>query len=278
MIQDISPHKYYVEYKNCKAKDTDILIVFKDNKILVQKRDGRTWFPYVNELDIKGEIRFLFRVDDTNIFMIETEKDFEGWHYEDLWYFRTAYPMWKAFAGATAHQIHRWYGENKFCSKCGSINDYGKEERSLVCPNCGKVVYPSIAPCVIVALVDNDRILLTRYNKSHSTYRKYALIAGYTEVGETFEDTVKREVMEEVGLKVKNITYYKNQPWSFSDTILMGFFCQVDGSSEIKMDKNELSEATWLHRSEIPKYDSEISLTNEMIEVFRQGKERLVEE
>ena len=89
-------------------------------------------------------------------------------------------------------------------------------------------------------------------------------------------DTVRREVFEEVGLRVKNITYYKNQPWSFSDTLLMGFFAELEGSDKITRDENELSEAVWFERNEIPEYDSLISLTNEMIEYFRTGKQAFV--
>lgn len=271
MIQDIAPHKYHVAFENCEPRKEDILVIFNGNNVLVREEDGRTWFPAVGELKIKGRMEFLFRMDDTNLFMTETDEKFEGWNYVGPEYFRTAYPMWKAFAGITAIQIHRWYSENKFCSRCGHGMKKGIKERSIICENCGKTVYPNISPCVIVALTDGNRILLTKYNKKHSKYTRYALIAGYTEVGETFEDTVRREVMEEVGLKVKNITYYKNQPWSFTDTLLMGFFAEVDGSSEIVMDKNELSEAIWFEREHIPENKSEISLTNEMIEKFRKG-------
>ena len=79
-------------------------------------------------------------------------------------------------------------------------------------------------------------------------------------------------MFEEVGLKVKNITYYKNQPWSFSDTLLMGFFAEVDGSNEIVRDEKELSEAVWFERENIPVNNSSISLTNEMIEKFRRNE------
>lgn len=273
MIQDIAPHKYHVEFNNCKPSENDILLIFKDNCVLVREADGRTWYPGVDELNVKGKKEFLFRIDDCNLFMTEAYEDetFEGWHFESQEYFRTAFPMWKAFAGATAIQIHRWYKENKFCSRCGGTMKRGTEERSVICDNCGKTVYPSIAPCVIVALTDGDKILLTKYNRNHSKYSKYALIAGYTEVGETFEDTVRREVKEEVGLNVKNIKYYKNQPWSFSDTLLMGFFAEVEGSNNIIRDENELSEAIWFHRKDIPENSSSISLTNEMIEKFRKG-------
>ena len=97
------------------------------------------------------------------------------------------------------------------------------------------------------------------------------LRAGFTEIGETLEETVSREVMEEVGLKVKNITYYKNQPWAFSDTLLMGFFCELDGSNQVKLDENELALAEWFERNQIPVEPDDISLTNEMMMVFRDG-------
>ena len=96
-------------------------------------------------------------------------------------------------------------------------------------------------------------------------------MAGYVEVGESFEDTVRREVMEEVGLKVKNIRYFASQPWPFSNTLLAGYFCDLDGSNEISIDENELSTAVWLKRDEIPE-SSTISLTGTMMNAFRKGE------
>src|SRR5699024_3191276 len=103
-------------------------------------------------------------------------------------------------------------------------------------------------------------------------YKKYALLAGFTEIGETVEETLAREVMEEVGLKVRNIRYYKSQPWAFSDTLLMGFYCDLDGSDKITLDRDELSLAEWFEREEIPVEPSRDSLTNEMIMKFKQGE------
>lgn len=102
--------------------------------------------------------------------------------------------------------------------------------------------------------------------------KKYALLAGFTEIGETVEETVAREVMEEVGLRVKNIRYYKSQPWAFSDTLLMGFYCDLDGGDEITLDREELSLAEWFEREEIPVEPSRDSLTNEMIMKFKNGE------
>jgi NAD+ diphosphatase len=146
-------------------------------------------------------------------------------------------------------------------------------ERALLCPSCRNLVYPAIAPSVIVAVMHGDRLLLTRYQASHSSYRNYALVAGYVETGETVENTVRREVMEEVGLKVKNIRYYKSQPWPFSGALLMGFFCEADGDDAIVLDESELEEAVWMERGQLPDRSDDVSLTSEMMECVRLGKE-----
>ena len=129
---------------------------------------------------------------------------------------------------------------------------------------------PKISPAVIIAVTDGNRILMSKY--AGREYKKYALLAGFNEIGETIEETVKREVMEEVGLQVKNITYYKSQPWSFSDTLLMGFFCQLDGEDKITLDQEELALAQWFEREEIPVKEDDLSLTNEMMIAFKNGR------
>ncbi len=98
-----------------------------------------------------------------------------------------------------------------------------------------------------------------------------SLIAGFNEIGETIEQTVHREVLE-AGVRVKNLRFYKSQPWVFTDTLLMGFVCELDGSDKITVQESELAEASWHLRSELPEDHSYISLTGEMIEQFRLGK------
>jgi len=142
-----------------------------------------------------------------------------------------------------------------------------EKERMLFCQSCGFQTYPSIAPCVIVAVYDQDRLLLTKYKgRAHS---RYALIAGFSEIGESLEQTVCREVKEEVGLRVKNLHYYKSQPWPFTDTILAGFYAELDGDDTIKLQEDELSLGVWMNRADIPPEIGKISLTSEMIEAFR---------
>ena len=139
-------------------------------------------------------------------------------------------------------------------------------ERAEVCSACGCKTYPRINPAVIIGIRNNDRILITKYRTG---YAHSALVAGFTEIGETLEDTVRREVMEEVGLKVKNITYYKSQPWGMVMDLLAGFFCDVDGDDRIRMDENELKYAEWVERDKLELQPSDISLTNEMMKVFQ---------
>ena len=118
---------------------------------------------------------------------------------------------------------------------------------------------------------NGDKLLLTKY--ANRTYKRYALIAGFTEIGETVEETVKREVMEEVGLQVKNIQYYKSQPWGFDSNLLLGFFCDVAEEQEITLDQEELACAEWVDREDIPEYKEGLSLTHEMMLVFKNGLE-----
>ena len=103
------------------------------------------------------------------------------------------------------------------------------------------------------------------------TYKNYALIAGFAETGETIEETVLREVKEETGITVKNLEFYKSQPWGFSDSLLFGFFCDLDGTDELIVDKTELATALWVQREDLPDDEETVSLTMEMMTLFKKG-------
>ena len=140
----------------------------------------------------------------------------------------------------------------------------------MVCPQCKNTVYPKICPAVIVAVHDGDRLLLTRYRGR--PFKKYALIAGFNEIGETIEQTVHREVLEEAGVRVKNLRFYKSQPWVLTDSLLLGFFCDVDGDPTPVLRDGELALAEWHTPEDVPADYSRISLTGEMIDRFREGR------
>ena len=206
----------------------------------------------------------------------------DGFTYEAVSWLRHVSPDWLLFAAVTGAQLDRWYRDNRFCSRCGHRTELAPRSREIVCPECAKIVYPKIQPgviCAVVQLADNpadDKIVLTRY--AGRTTALWALVAGFTEIGEPIEDTVRREVMEEVGLRVKNLRFHTSQPWSFSDTLLLGFWCEVDGSADITVDTSELKEARWFTREEIPleRTNDRASMTGQMIEEFRlHGREVL---
>ncbi len=174
------------------------------------------------------------------------------------------------FALYTAFHLYQWYRDNQYCGRCGKKMHHDHKERMMCCNQCGNRVYPKISPAVIVAVTNGNKIVLTKY--SGKTYKRYALIAGFTEIGETAEETVAREVMEEVGLRVKNIRYYKSQPWGTDCDLLLGFICEVDGDDRIIMDKEELSVAEWVKREDMNTEDDGLSLTGEMMRMFRENK------
>ena len=215
-----------------------------------------------------GEERFFLVLDDR----VATPA---GFTYESVNWLRRAEPQHLLFAAATASQLDRWYRENRYCGRGGAPTERAPASREFVCPECARIVYPKICPGVICAVVSrgedpaDDRIVLTRY--AGRTTALWALVAGFTEIGEPLEGTVRREVMEEVGLSVKNLRFYKSQPWSFTDTLMVGFWCEVDGDDALRVDHSELKEARWFRRDEIPpeRAGDRASMTGEMIERFR---------
>jgi len=178
-------------------------------------------------------------------------------------------PKAYVFAAFTAMHLAEWYRRKRFCGACGGSLVPDRTERAMICPKCGEKYYPRINPAVIVGVINGDRLLITRYRTGPGIS---ALIAGFAEIGETLEETVRREVMEEAGIRVKNIRYYKSQPWGVASDLLTGFFCDVDGDDSIRMDERELKYAQWVAREEILLQPTDYSLTNEMMRMFQEGR------
>lgn len=274
MIQDIAPKIYDNHYVEQTPAPEDWLLVYRSGEVLCRFEEDRIYFPKVSEICKEGkEITYLFTISKERFFLLKdsVEEALPGYRWEKPVIFRNSRPRYRGFAGITGQQLDGWYRANRFCGRCGKPMVPDHKERMVRCEHCGNLVYPKICPGVIVAVTDGNRLLLTKYAHRPGTVN-YALVAGFTEIGETLEETVQREVMEEVGLKVKHIRYYKSQPWSFSSTLLCGFFCEVDGSTDITLDTDELAVAEWFEREEIPIEDDGISLTREMIGVFKKGK------
>lgn len=277
MIQDIAPHIFSNAYAPKRPEATSYALYFNGHTVLAGKDSSTLRFPRFSELNgieesVYEKAIYLFAIDNDCFYLVhqvpEEQPEFE---LKDIGLFRTSGPRHLAFAGITGYSLYKWYDNHQFCSHCGAKLVHHEKERMLHCQTCNNTEYPKIMPAVIIAVTNGNKILLSKY--ANREYTRYALLAGFTEIEESVEETVKREVMEEVGLHVKNLRYYKSQPWAFSDTLLMGFFAEVEGDDSITLDREELALAEWFERENIPATESNISLTSEMIEYFRNHQE-----
>ncbi len=271
MLQDIFPHEYDITFRSCAPQPENLLLIYSPEGVLSAAQ--ALALPRCGDFPALS-VRYAFSLDGQPVFLAtQTPQLPEGWRFLHSRAFRTAQPKELAFVCAAGESLYRWYQSNRFCGVCGSSMEDSRTERALVCPHCGHTVYPRINPAVIVAVTNGDALLLTRY--ANRPFRDYALIAGFCEVGESLADTVRREVMEEVGLRVGSLRYYRSQPWVLTDSLLMGFYCEVEGATEPVLQDGELAEAIWFPRDSLPRNHSGISLTGEMIERFRAGEEKM---
>ena len=278
MLQDMVFGRLENEFRNIAAKAEDTILCFHDGQVLLRREaDDTLTLPTLSQIaawQTHAAPRYIFRMQDHNYFLwTDTAPVSEdgGFAYEPARSLRQLQSKEICFAIMTGWHLYNWYRANRFCGCCAAPTEHDSKERMLRCPNCGNMIFPRISPAVIVAVTNGDRILLSKY--AGRAYTRYALLAGYAEIGETIEQTVHREVMEEVGLKVKNLRYYKSQPWGVDGNVLMGFFCDVDGNDTIHIDETELSMADWYERDALPARDDGISLTREMIRIFEEGNE-----
>lgn len=280
MIQDIEPRIFHNKFHNKSAEPHDLFLAYDGDRVLVREARDKLWYPSFVDFaaeypQLIANAQFLFTIDQINYFLVEQKglDSVAGWIYVTTGRFRTESKYWRSFAGAVGWQLNRWYDNHRFCSRCAKPMIHSETERMLSCAACGLQKYPTISPCVIVGVHQGYRLLLTQY--AGREYTRYALVAGFVEIGESLEQAACREVQEEVGVKVKNLEFYKSQPWPFSDSILAGFYAELDGDDTITLDEDELSLGIWMNREDIPPETMKFSLTGEMMEAFRTGTIRL---
>lgn len=279
MIQDIFPHRFNNAYQQKRPTDSSRILGFCDRTVYLSNQDGIRFLTFKEWQDYNRRMGrsmppsvYLFTIEEEDYFLTDIHKedkigDFRFYKMFDI---RPMQPMESVFAATTAFHLYQWYRDNQFCGRCGKKLIHSEKLRMMQCPCCANMVFPKIAPAVIVGVTNGDRILMTKY--AGREYKRYALIAGFTEIGETVEETVQREVMEEVGLKVKKIRYYKSQPWGFDSNLLLGFFCELADEHEICLDREELSLAEWVDYHDILDDPEKLSLTHNMMEYFRDQK------
>ena len=188
------------------------MIFFDNKKIFCKTGMGSISFPTYGELEDKsGLFIYLFSIDEDEFFLalekqgvVKAPPAWEGWDLMPLFSLQRLQPKHFAYAALEASTLGSWYTGNRYCGRCGHEMVHSDTERALRCPDCGNLLYPKICPVAIVGVRNGDKLLLTKY-KGRPQVPFYALIAGFAEVGESIEDTVRREVMEETGVHVKNL-------------------------------------------------------------------------
>lgn len=276
MIQDIHPHRFSNLYlANQAINETDYIFHYQGNTILLKIKGNELVLPQKKdfpEISEKTDFVFLFSLDEVPCFLVwnELKVDETQMAYTDISFFRSTTQREIGWVSLVGLHLRNWYLQNRFCGTCGTRTWHKPDERAVVCPACNAVVYPKISPAIIVAILSNDKILLAR--NSNFVGGWYSLVAGFVDVGETLEETVRREVKEEVGLDVWNIRYYKSQPWELSGSMMIGFIAEADENQPICIDEKEITAAAWFTRENLPNHPLNISIAGEMIEKFERGE------
>lgn len=165
-----------------------------------------------------------------------------------------------------ASQLVDWYNTHRFCGRCGKNTDQHEQERALICKECSLHYFPRINPCVIVLVVRGKQLLLARSSRFKSGF--FSCLAGFIEIGETPEETVLREVKEEVNIDVEAIRYIKSQSWPFPSQLMLGYLADYKGG-DIIPQASEIAEANWYDIDELPAIPSaRVSVAGELIQYY----------
>jgi NAD+ diphosphatase len=179
---------------------------------------------------------------------------------------RAAQSEW--MAAGRAVQIVEWARTHRFCGRCATPTELSAGERGLKCPQCGLVAYPRVAPAMIVLVTrgepgpDQEALLARGVN---FPMPMYSCLAGFVEPGEDLEGAVVREVAEEVGIRVGNVSYRASQPWPFPHSLMIGFRAEYE-SGDLVLDETEIADANWYRRDEIPMIPPGISVARRLID------------
>jgi NAD+ diphosphatase len=161
-----------------------------------------------------------------------------------------------------ARELLYWNENTLYCGMCGSPMRF-HTNISKRCTNCGKEIWPAIAPAIIVAITKGEEILLVQSKNFRGNYM--GLVAGFVETGETLEDCVKRETLEETGITIKNIQYFASQAWPYPSGLMLGFTAEYE-SGELRIQRSELNKGGWFNLRNLPEIPGKVSLARQLID------------
>jgi NAD+ diphosphatase len=254
--------------------ESDWWFIFSQNDMLVSLTNGQAQLPtaaVIQQLGIAPlRVQYLGTLSDVSCYSAEVETDLttlpEEMGFHGLRTLFDALPEDLFWTAGRAFQVMHWSRTHQYCGRCGHQTQDAEDERAKRCPECGHTSYPRISPAIIVAVVKDERELLlahaTRFPKG-----LHSVIAGFVELGETFEEAVRREVKEEVSIDVTDIRYFRSQPWPFPDSLMVAFTAKYAGG-EIQVDNIEITDAGWYTADNLPLGPSSISVARKLIDWF----------
>jgi NAD+ diphosphatase len=245
------------------------MLIFKDDRLLI--RNGFFEFddvpPHVvrNSRDLPAvwqDLEPWCEVEREPVFPDSSALAEEWLDLREVW------QRWgeEAFARAgTAYQYMNWLRHARFCSSCGSPLLPKEEDKGLACGACGRTVYAPLHPAIIVAIERDGKLLLAHNTRMPG--RRYSVLAGFVEPGESLEQTIQREVMEEVGIEIQDVRYFESQPWPFPCSLMLGFTARWK-SGELRPDGVELDDAGWFLPGDLPEVPPGLSISRKLIDDF----------
>jgi NAD+ diphosphatase len=255
-------------------KEPGFWFIFHKDTLLVEKKNDKVSIPFFDDISRLNvplyNILYLGRLDLHPCFAVEypnPDSCSENLSFTGLRQLFNVLEEDLFWLAARAYHLISWDKNSSFCGRCGEKTLPHETEHAKACPRCGMMTYPKISPAIIVAITKDDKILLAESNRFTSKF--HSVLAGFVEPGENLEECVVREVMEEVGIRVKNIAYFGSQPWPFPDSLMLGFTAEYAGG-EIHIDPTELSSADWFAADSLPEIPGPISIARRLIDNFKQ--------
>jgi len=264
-------------------KEDSQLIIFCDNKILYDQSENTYSFA-LKDLNLKNQTEpflSIALIDNCYFYVVNVNKDEdilglfmdpEFINFVDLRQILGFLDQSSFLLASRALILQTWITSNGFCSICGKSNLYNDKEGAFECMCNSILKYPTISPCIITLIHDEDQILLGR--SKFFPPNMYSTLAGFIEAGENAEEALIREVKEEVNVNVSDIEYCSSQSWPFPAQLMLGYFCKYK-SGKIILNDNELEDARWFNIHELPIIPPDASISGQLIRSYTEGRLKL---
>jgi len=264
-------------------KEDSKLIIFCDNKILYDQAKNTYTFAIkdLNLSDQLGPYLAIALIDNCFVYVLNIDEDqnilglfmdADVIHFVELRQMLGILDQSSFLLLSRSTILKSWLSSNIFCSICGNQNSFNKKEGAFECSCNAAPKYPTISPCIITLIYDEDNILLGR--SKFFPPNMYSTLAGFIEAGENAEEALIREVKEEVNVKITNIKYFSSQSWPFPAQLMLGYFCKYK-KGEIILNDAELEDARWFNIKQLPIIPPDASISGQLIRSYIEGRLKL---